>query len=117
MKRIFWLVIAVGILTAGIAKAEEAKENPLSICNSIASYAETAMTKRQEGFLMVQMMEIAIGSDSDNVNEFGRTIIIEAYEHPRYSTTEFQREAIADFRDRWYLWCAKQVSTSGAGEK
>jgi len=97
-NKLCWALSALVLILAiyaGSAKAEE-KDH----CLQISSLAESIMTGRQMGLPMSKMMGV---TDLD----LARTMVIEAYEHPRFSTEQVKKRAIGDFRDRWYLACVK----------
>ena len=61
-------------------------------CKLLGDVAETAMDRRQEGVSLSTLMGVI---DGDLV----KSIIILAYEQPRYSSPEYQRRASEDFRN------------------
>lgn len=106
MKRI----ILVGLVFIGFscsvnaAKAPPIKEKDdwMSRCKSLASVAEQFMTNRQHGVAMSDMMDI-VKSGAD----LHKHMVINAYNKPRYELEENQEREIAEFRDFYYLACAK----------
>jgi len=96
------LIVAIPLLAALSApvSAEPAGEEQAS-CEQIASVAESVMDAHQHGVSMAAMMDIA------KDNALIEKMTVEAYEGARYSTKEIQDREIADFRDKWYMWCFK----------
>lgn len=76
-----------------------------STCKLISSLAETVMVNRQNGVSMVKMMETAKGA----VKDMTETLIMSAYDKPRFSTDEMQKRSVEDFRDQAYLECIKAI--------
>lgn len=76
----------------------------LELCREIGTLAESIMTNRQNGTSIVQMMDIADG------NGLAQSLVVAAYEEPRFSTPRYQAESISDFRDRAYLECFRAAS-------
>ena len=97
MKKL--LAIALTFTAASAFATEEVSTHEL--CKDIGTLAETIMKHRQVGTSVIRMMEIA---DTDGL---AQVIIKEAYEMPRYSSEEYQRRAISDFRDDYYITCLK----------
>lgn len=80
-------------------------DDSLEICAEIGKLSETIMEKRQAGVSMAEMMAVAKGE----AKELAQTLVIDAYDQPRYQTPDVQRRTIGDFRDKWYLVCVKGV--------
>jgi len=74
-------------------------EEAVASCASFGDLAVTIMTGRQNGVALSTMMEIAAG------NDIVRSIILSAYDKPRYSTPSVQNETIQDFRNDVELAC------------
>ena len=87
--------IAILALVAGSAQA--------SICPTLATSAEKIMDNRQTGVPLSRMMEIA--KTAGDLEGILTSITLEAYNRPRYSTGEYQRNAIAEFRNEWEVRC------------
>ncbi len=87
--------------TTATATAKEWQEQ----CGDIASLAESIIEARQLGASMQSMMEAL--SAEDQVN-FG-AMVIEAYDRPLFKTPKYRKEAIAKFKNKWYLYCVKRL--------
>lgn len=68
-------------------------------CVKIGEFAKSAMTKRQAGTLMTE-----IQTQNDAILE---SIVIAAYEKPRFLGGEYIAREIADFHNEIYLKCIK----------
>lgn len=99
------MALVIVMLAAGSAGAGEGDKTQEEICANVATYAETLMDARHKGVPMQKLIEIA----AENVAgaKISRTMIIDAYESPRFTTPEIVRQSVEDFRDRWYLRCIK----------
>lgn len=99
-KALFAAVI-LAVIFASPIHAEEPRSWKEQ-CQIVADYAEVVMTDRQNGEPMSKAME-----RSDNY--VAEKLVIEAYEEPRWNNDTQKSGAIADFRDRWYLKCARHI--------
>ena len=70
-------------------------------CKSIAEISETIMQKRQEGVKMIDMLELVKG------NKAVETIVLDAYEVPKFSVDKNKRSTVSNFSDRWLMACIK----------
>jgi antitoxin component YwqK of YwqJK toxin-antitoxin module/dsDNA-binding SOS-regulon protein len=75
-------------------------DNKNSTCESYSNLAKSVMTARQSGVAMSEVMN-TISS------EITKQLAIAAYEKPRFSSKEYQKKSIEDFRDKVYLDCVK----------
>ncbi len=92
------ITLAICLFLSAPSQAETWQET----CASIGNFAETVMENRQAGVSMAKMMEL---TDTELLQE----IIINAYSSPRYSVERNQKREVADFRDRWYLECVRNM--------
>src|SRR4051812_40569299 len=74
------------------------------MCEMMASLAETAMKKRQQGASMAEMMKIA-ENQGETIRSLAKSLTIAAYEQQRWQSEEHITRAIQDFRDSTYLKC------------
>lgn len=100
------LISAVAaLLLSGAALAEDTKQKAREVCASFSEVAGVIMTELQGGTSMREMMERAAGREPHE------KMVIEAFNHPAYSTAEIQQKTINEFADRWYLLCARSWET------
>ena len=92
------LLIALTIATLSFAASAEDKQ---SQCTEISDFAGNIMTLRQLGKPMADTFKISGGS------KFVESIIIEAYEHPKFSTEEYRKESVSKFKNKYFLMCIK----------
>lgn len=85
------ILAAAAAMTVTTANAQD--------CKMIGDLAEKTMEARQVGVPMSKMMEIA------KDDRLLKSIILDAYKKPRFSTEEFQRSATVDFRADWEVAC------------
>lgn len=76
-------------------------------CSRAAQVAESLMNARQKGVSLQDAMEALKSSYPKNVHGFIEKLVISAYEIPRYSSSEYQRRAAGEFRDKAHLQCLK----------
>ncbi len=75
------------------------------LCEAISNLAEFIMKHRQNGLSMsVQMKHRGANSVTREMKD---ALTIAAYEKPRFSSGEYQKKSIEDFRDKAYLDCVK----------
>lgn len=89
--------------------AAEATSSPqvrMDLCKAYASLARAIMRGRQDGGPLDGAMEVAKDSPQ------AQTLLVAAYELPRYSTPERQQRQVEDFGNDVYLACLKEA-TSG----
>lgn len=88
------------ILAALFLPALALAEKPtFEVCQSYSTYAETVMESRQLGVDMASAYEMV--KDEKILS----TILMSAYDSPRYSTQDFKDNAISDFKNKWFLAC------------
>ncbi len=63
--------------------------------------AETIMEKRQDGVKMIDILNLAKDS------KLTETIVLDAYDFPKFSIDENKQEMASDFSDRWLMACIK----------
>mgnify|MGYP000040441913 FL=1 len=68
-------------------------------CLSVGTLATSVMQARQAGVDLGRAMEIA--GDSSSI----QAMVLMAYGEPRFSTDEYQQNAVADFANTWMLSC------------
>ena len=76
-----------------------AEETDFEICQSYSTYAEIVMENRQLGVDMASAYELV--KDEKLLS----TILMSAYDSPRYSTQVVKDNAISDFKNKWFLAC------------
>ena len=76
-----------------------AEKPTFEVCQSYSTYAETVMESRQLGVDMASAYEMV--KDEKILS----TILMSAYDSPRYSTQDFKDNAISDFKNKWFLYC------------
>ena len=89
-------ILAVTLLLSMPATAQVSE-----FCKSIAEISETIMQKRQEVVKMIDMLEIV------KDNKAVESIVLDAYDFPKFSVDENKREMVSDFSDRWLMACIK----------
>lgn len=95
MKKLL-LTAAAGIIMAGSAYAGD-----IGKCVSVGEFAGKVMQIRQNG---VKMSEIVnrLGHDNPLLS-----IVIDAYDTPRFRTEDYKEAAITKFENKYYMECVK----------
>lgn len=88
------LIIALSLVLSAQSMAGEITK--ADICASYSSLAGVVMMKRQEGVDMARMIAALNGGDSYDTSLI---IIKAAYALPRFSTPDYQQNAIIDFKN------------------
>ena len=96
LTAIFILAMAMPVMADDVHEA----------CTELAKLAEVVMEKRQEGVAMPEMMAVVTDPEHDLI----RTMIVNAYEEPRWNSASIRHQTICEFRDSWYLKCYKILS-------
>jgi hypothetical protein len=94
MKKLL-MTLALGAVLAG----------PAAACEGFGQLAEELMIARQMGVPMSRVMEVAEAGWGDEDVDLLRQMVVMAYEVPRYATDEYQRRAVADYRNEVELAC------------
>lgn len=88
-----------------IRDAKVAEErNPKFQCERLSKVAATIMESRQSGASMSSLMS---ANDETSVGKLFDSIVILAYESPRYLTTGMQKQSVEEFENSAYLKCIK----------
>jgi hypothetical protein len=94
------------VITEADPVAEKELEKTLrKLCDLTSETAEIVMRKRQAGVSMKKMMEVTANEALGSIAE---SLVITAYDSPRYHTKEMQEWSIEEFRDEAYLLCVKE---------
>lgn len=101
MKR--FAMMALVAVMAQPAVAQDTKLTWQERCNVMAGLAGSIMGARQAGVPMSKSMETA---EDDKLTQM---IVLEAYDSPRYNGMELKQREISEFRDKWYMYCAKAL--------
>ncbi len=108
MKRLI-LVVLSGAVLAGCDKSDIGQASVDSKdCAVFAALAHNIMDGRQKGVSMKESMEISERSKlPDNLKAVVKSIVISAYERPRYSTEQMKAREVTEFENGYYLACSK----------
>ena len=91
------LILLTAITLTAPAYADD-NAHVMEKCVSLKRAAATAMKSRQIGVELDEVLAITN-------NQLLRTMSIQAYKQTRYSTDEYQKRAISEFSNEWYLAC------------
>ena len=87
---------------------EQLSKSEQEYCNSLYTFAETAMTVRQGGMSLKDALSKQPTPTSDIEKEtvpLLQAILYEAYKQPLYHTEEYKKEIITEFSKDVYLAC------------
>lgn len=99
MKKTVLMALVFAFMSIPAAAADNWKET----CSMVSKLAEIVMKARQSGKAMSEVIKAAEG------NEAYESVIILAYDKPRYGTAPMQQRTIEEFRDDAYVQCAKKM--------
>ena len=85
------ILAAAAALTMTAANAQD--------CKGLGDIAEKLMELRQAGGALSDIMS------NPELSSLTKRMAIDAFKKPRFSTEEFQRSAITDFRSEWEVAC------------
>ena len=88
---------------------EQLSKSEQEYCNSLYTFAETAMTVRQGGMSLKDALSKQpkpTGTQAeDEVLPLLQAVLYEAYKRPLYHTEEYKKEVISEFSKDVYLAC------------
>ena len=90
---------------------EQISKSEQEYCNSLYTFAETAMTVRQRGMTLKDALDSqpkpsSTATQAENeMLPILQTILYEAYKQPLYHTEEYKKEVITEFSKDVYLAC------------
>lgn len=88
-------ILSLSLLATTAIAAPPTKED----CSAISQLAEVIMQSRQAGIDAEQMMKVG------NSDPIATQLVIAAFKEPKFSTPDFQQEAISEFKSEVYLDC------------
>lgn len=74
-------------------------------CKELSKLSGRVMMARQNGVPVATLMNAPIDKD---IRELFKSIILKAYETPRYDTIRMRQRAINDYHNIWYVACIKE---------
>lgn len=89
------------ILAITLTTSVHAKDN----CIVLSEISANIMSNRQHGTDITRLVKLFQKPQYATMRPYATAKAIQAYEEPRYSTTEYQDQAIADFKNEAYLEC------------
>jgi len=78
-------------------------------CDIVGTLSKHIMEARQRNVPMQKAMSI-IDTKSEALNTFVKTLVIKAYNEPRYNNNEYRQNAVTDFQNEIYSACVKNQS-------
>jgi len=96
----------LAILAIMLTTSLQAKDN----CIGLSELSETIMSNRQHGTDITKLVKLFQKPQYATMRPYVTAKAIEAYEEPRYSTTEYQDNAIADFKNDAFLECYRVMN-------
>lgn len=90
---------------------EQLSKSEQEYCNSLYTFAETAMTVRQGGMSLKDALDsqpkpsITATQAENEMLPLLQTILYEAYKQPLYHTEEYKKEIVTEFSKDVYLAC------------
>ena len=95
------ILAAAAALTLTTANAQD--------CKGLGDIAEKLMELRQAGGALSDIMS------NPELSSLTKRMAVDAYKTPRYSTDEFRKRAITDFRSEWEVACYEVRSKKKGG--
>jgi hypothetical protein len=95
------LLIVIFIVTIGMPNVYA------SVCTDLGNVSEKIMESRQINVPITDMMKLAENFNAVNEQwvQIVKSITIDAYSLPRFTTVQYQKDAIRDFRNKWETMC------------
>ena len=105
--RTFLIGFMLACLLVTQANAESRSEK-YSRCVAMASFAKAAMSARQEGVSIIDLIKVT-ETDDALANEYIRVIIEVAYDSPRYNSEYYKQKKITEYEAAAYLSCMNEL--------
>lgn len=102
-------MIKIAFLAAMLASPLAAQDNP---CAMLGEMGGKIMSIRQMGGNMSDLMGPLMALDKGPERDIAIAMVKDAYAQPRYSTSDFQRQAINDFRNGVESLCYAKTGES-----
>ena len=97
--------VVLGMIS--ISALAEEKRDP---CLWVSNLAERIMKSRQNEVPMAKIMGVVSGGDgSKEMKLIMKSMVIDAYETPAFSTETNKAKAISQFQNDMYLGCVKAI--------
>ena len=107
MKKLFVNILACLPIFANAAKVDQKQHQDM--CEQLYIMAKVFMDYRQDGLPVVDAMKANDNAFADNhdeyMHEIVKKIILDAYEQPQFSTTEYKQNESKEFANKYYLGC------------
>jgi translation initiation factor 2B subunit (eIF-2B alpha/beta/delta family) len=104
-----YLTTAIAAFALVFSQPAIAKESDSEFCYNIEEIARSVMSARQSNVSMSKVMKIMAENFPDNM-ELMRSIVIQAYEKPAYSTAQYQKREIDEYANHWATVCYMAMS-------
>jgi hypothetical protein len=105
MIRLIAMTMLLLVSQGAHLEEDSGEESWRELCRVMAEGAESIMSQRQAGQSMSVLMDRMSGDNM--MANFFETLIIDAYDRPRYSTDSMVSRAIEDFKNDAYLLCVR----------
>lgn len=101
------LAAAISAMMAAPTYAQVAESSiDDSGCRFAMDLSEVVMKGRQLGVPITEPVDNFVGALEDKAEkDMVMKLILDAYDEPKYSTVEYQQEAVDEFANRYYLAC------------
>ncbi len=96
-----YILATILLCTAATSNADTRE----AICPEIANLAMTIMSARQTGVPIETLMQAADQDVEQMYEDLAKAMIMDAYSAPRYSSEEFQQQAITEFGNAVSVAC------------
>jgi predicted ABC-class ATPase len=108
MNTIFAFAMAAAVADT---PAPATTEGLMSYCRSLGELSEAIMQARQNGVSTMVLLDIIATEEDPGETSLATRIVVMAYKQPRFSTREFQTEAVRDFRNEIETQCVQELLT------
>lgn len=102
------LIIKIGFTLIMLSISNTYAEKKTTGCEGVHTMASSVMELRQLGAAMPKVMTVlSLEGLGENENKILKSMIISAYESPKFSGEKYQENAIEEFANEWALKCYK----------
>jgi hypothetical protein len=103
------VIKAVVVVAAFVGMTNAALAND-GTCDRMSNLSKQIMTNRQNGVSLNEMMSTLNSVNNSALKTVTKTMVLDAYEHPRYNTATVKQRTIDEFANKYMLMCVKALS-------
>ncbi len=92
-------IAALALFAASPAKADD------DVCTAVGEMSQSILEARYAGVPLSKAIATANVATEGPIRDYIRAVVMDAYKQPAYTSRDFQRQAVLDFRNTWEVAC------------